>query len=384
MAVTRICYVSRQTAMRAVDFRDGIDQEQAADRAIQTASKNIDEQLHRRFYPQDGTAYFDWPNQGGSGGGQYAYPWRLWLDQFDCVVLTSLVTGGVTIPLNQVFLEPVNNPLDGRPYYEYIELDRSSTAAFGGNAASPQHSIVLTGTWGYGADADPAGTLAANVGSSDTTITVSDGSQAGIGDLLILGYGRGSAPFPAALGYAGAIAPYTGERVLVTGVATAATGLTQSGSGCSTALDSDQALSTTGSGSLNPGEVVVLDQEQMLVEQIVAGVATVRRAWNGTTLATHSAATVYAQRLLTVTRAMYGTTATSYSSAAAVYKHRVPSLIRDLAVAEAVNQVLQEGSGYARTIGSGADAHPAPGADLASKWEEAMVAHGRKARVRAV
>ena len=27
-----------------------------------------------------------------------------------------------------------------------------------------------------------------------------------------------------------------------------------------------------------------------------------------------------------------------------------------------VNQVLQEGSGYARTIGSGADAHPAPGA----------------------
>lgn len=380
MAVTRICYVSRQTAMRAVDFKDGIDQAQASDRAIQTASTNIDRQLHRVFYPVDATRYFDWPNQGGSGGGQYAYPWRLWLDQNDLVVLTSLVTGGVTIPLNQVFAEPVN---DGPPF-EYLELDRSTSAAFGGNSASPQHSIVLAGTWGYGADADQVATLAASVASGDTTITVSNGASTGIGDLLILGYGRGSAPFPTALGYAGAIAPYTGERILVTDVATATTGLTQSGAGCSTALDSDQALSTTGTGSLNVGEVVVLDQEQMLVEQIVAGVATVRRAWNGTTLATHSGATVYAQRLLSVTRAMYGTTAASASSAAAVYRHRVPSLIRDLAVAEAVNQVLQEGSGYARTIGSGADAHPAPGADLASKWEEAMVAHGRKARVRAV
>ena len=65
-------------------------------------------------------------------------------------------------------------------------------------------------------------------------------------------------------------------------------------------------------------------------------------------------------------------------------RHRVPPLVRDLAVAEAVNQVLQEGSGYARTIGSGADAHPAPGADVASKWDEAVTAHGRKARSRAI
>lgn len=380
MTVTRMTYCSRETAMRAIDFRDGIDQNDAADRAIQTGAVNIDKQAHRVFYPSDGTRYFDWPNQGGSGGGQYAYPWRLWLDQNDLAVLTALVTGGVTIPLNQVFAEPVN---DGPPY-EYIELDRSSSAAFGGNAATPQHSIALAGTWGYGADADPAGALAANVGTSDATITVTDGSRLGIGDLMILGYGRGSAPFPLSLGYAGAIAPYTGERVLITDKQAAATGLTQSGGGCTTASDADQALTTTGSGSLNAGEVLVLDQEQMLVQQVVAGVATVKRAWNGTALATHSAATVYALRLLSVTRGMYGTTARTGTSGDTVWKHRVPSLIRDLNVAEAVNQVLQEGSGYARTIGSGADAHPAPGADLASKWEEAMVAHGRRARIRAV
>jgi hypothetical protein len=365
--------------MRAVDFKDGIDQNDAADRAIETASTNIDKQLHRKFHPMDATRYFDWPNQGGSGGGQYAYPWRLWLDQNDIVVLTALTTGGVTITLDKVFLEPVN---DGPPF-EYLELDRSSTAAFGGNAATPQHSVVLTGTWGYGAEADQVATLGASVGSGDATITVSNGASTGVGDLLVLGYGRGSAPYPSSLGYAGAVAPYTGERILVTDVATATTGLTQN-TGATTISDADKALTWTGSGSLNVGEVLVLDSEQMLVEQIVGSVATVKRAWNGTVLATHSGATINALRLLSVTRAMYGTTASTYSSAAAVYKHRVPSLIRDLAVAEAVNQVLQEGSGYARTIGSGADAHPAPGADLASKWEEAMVAHGRKARTRAV
>jgi hypothetical protein len=369
--------------MRAVDFRDGIDQNEAADRAIETASWNIDRQAHRRFYPFDATVYFDWPNQGGSGGGQYAYPWRLWFDQYDAVVLTGLTTGGVTVPLNQVYLEPVNNPVEGKPYYEYLELDRSSTAAFGGNSASPQHSIVITGTWGYGADADTAGALAASVGMSDTTITVTDGSKTGVGHLLILGYGRSSAPFPSAAGYAGALAPYTGERILVTDVAAADTGLVQN-TGCTTASDADQALTWTGAGSLNTGEVIILDQEQMLIQQIVGSVATVKRAWNGTALATHSGAEIYAQRLLSVTRAMYGTAASSYSSAAAIYRHRVPALIRDLAVAEAVNQVLQEGSGYARTVGSGADAHPAPGADLASKWDEAMTAHGRKARTRAV
>lgn len=380
VTITRACYVSRSAAMRAVDFKDGIDQNDAADRAIETASQNIDAQLHRVFYPTDTTRYFDWPNQGGSGGGQYASPWRIWFDQNDMAVMTALVTGGVTIPLNQVFLEPVN---DGPPY-TYLELDRSSTAAFGGLAQTPQHSIAITGTWGYGADADQVATLAANVASGDTTITVTNGASTGAGDLLVLGYGRGSAPFPSALGYAGAIAPYTGERVLVTNVATATTGLTQSGSGVTTVSDSDQALTWTGTGALNVGEVIVLDQEQMLVEQIVGSVATVRRAWNGTTLAAHSGATIYAERLLSVTRAMYGTTAASYTAPAAVFKHRPPPLLRDLAIAEAVNQVLQEGSGYARTIGSGADAHPAPGADLASKWEEAMTAHGRKARTRAV
>ena len=379
--ISRVCYTSRAEMQRAVQFADGVDQDSAADRAIETAADNIDAQLHRRFYPNDATRYFDWPNQGGSGGGQYADPWRLWLDQYDVVVLTSLVTGSVTIPLNQVFLEPVNRE-EWEPA-EYLELDRSSTAAFG-SGPSPQHNIALTGTFGYSADADQVATLAADVGSSDLTVTVSDGSQAGPGNLLVLGYGRGDAPYPTAYGYAGALQPYEGERVLITDVAFADTGLAQSGSGCSTASTSDQALSTTGAGALNKGEVILLDQEQMLVEQVIAGVATVTRAFHGTTLYEHSSSEIYALRQYSVLRAQLGTTASTYDSAAAVYKHRIPPLVRDLSIGEATNQVLQEGTGYARTVGTGDAAYPAPGQDLASKWDEAMTAHGRKARQRAV
>ncbi|MGH3402670.1 MAG: hypothetical protein ACRDRJ_09210 [Streptosporangiaceae bacterium] len=384
MTISRVCYSNRTDVQLSIDFKPGLDVNAALDRALTTAADNIDGQFHRVFFPSDDTRYFDWPNQGGSGGGQYAQPWRLYLDDNDLTVLTSLVTGGVTITLDQVFAEPVNNPQKGKPFYTYIELDRSTSAAFGGNAQTPQHSIVLAGTWGYGADADPAGQLAADAGTGDTVVTTTDGSAIGPGDLMILGYGRGTAPYPAAAGHAGAIAPYTGERCLVTGVSAVSAGLTQSGSGVTTASNADNALSTTGGGALNAGEVIVLDQEDCLVEQIVDGVATVRRAWNGTALAEHSGATVYAFRLFSVLRAQLGTSASSYTTGAAVYRHRIPPLIRDLSIAESAGQLLQEGSGYARTVGSGEAAHPAPGIALADKWSEARTRHGRKARHRGV
>lgn len=384
--LTRMAYCSRDDAQRSVDFKDGVDVLPAIDRALMTAAENIDQNLHRTFYPFDASIYFDWPNQGGSGGGQYAWPWRLWLDQYDCTVLTSLVTGGVTLPLNQVFLEPVNNPVKLRNFYEYIELDRSSNAAFGGNSQTPQHSIVASGTWGAGADADQAAALATAVTTTgQTSVLVSDGSKLGVGDLMILGYGRGAAPFPSASGYAGSLGALTGERILVTDKQPADASVAVSGAGCTSVSDSDQILTVSGAGSLNTGEVIQVDSEQMLLYSAAAGVFTVKRAWNGTTLAAHtSGAEVYAMRSLTVTRGMYGTTAATYTQGAAVFKHRVPSLVKDLAVAETVNQILQEGSGYARTVGAGADAHPAPGADLASKWDECMTAWGRKARMRAV
>ena len=377
MAISRPCYCNRDDVKRALDF-DGMTaiSDSRIDRALQTVAETIDGQMHRVFYPLDMARPFDWPNY------QYAYPWQLYFEQWDLVVATAVESpAGTPVPLWQVFLEPVNRK-PGFPF-EWMELDRSTNAAWG-MGPTPQHSIWVTGTWGFSADTDSAGTLAASAGSGDATVTVSDSSLSGVGDVLVLDPGTGSAPFPAYPGTAGALGAPAGERVLVTGRAAADTGLAQSGSGCSTANSADDALSTTGAGTLHAGEVIVLDQERMLIQEIIGSVATVKRAWDGTVLATHSAAEVFAYRQLSVLRGQLGTTAAAHAGGAVVALHRVPSLVRDLSLAEVLNQVLQETSGYARTVGEGDTAMAAPGIGLADKWAEARQMYARKARIRAI
>jgi hypothetical protein len=368
--------------MRAVDFRDGITTEIQGkiDRGIQSVSRDIEGHLHRLFYPYDRTIWKDFPNH------QYTSPWKLYLDNTgeEMVVLTSLASGGVPIGLDQCFLRP-QNPRPGFPYTR-IELDRSSGATFGGASATPQNAIKATGTCGFGADADSAGQLGTSAGDSDPTILITDASQMGVGDLLILGYGRGEPPFPDdVLGHAGTIAPYIGERVLVSDRSAADTGLAQSGEGCTTASTADVQLQWTGSGTgPQRGEVLLLDSEQMLVLSVVAGVALVERAWNGTILQAHSGAEIWAYRSLSVQRGFLGTTAAPWTQGTAVYRHRVPQLVRDLAIAEGVNRFLQEASGYSRTVGGPDMVMPASGAALADLWDECRTTYGRQARSRTV
>jgi len=380
MTVYQPTYCSREDAQQSIDFEDGITTsiQQKTDRAIADASRNIEGQLHRLFYPWDGTKWWDFPNY------QYASPWKLWLDRHDLLCLTSFSSGGVNIPLNTCFLRPAN-PRPGFPYTS-IELDRSSGSTFGGNSATPQNAIQAAGTWGFSADADPAGTLAAAITTAgQPTITVSDASQMGVGDLLIIGYGRGTAPYPAdTLGHAGLIQPYTGERVLVSDRAAADTGLAQSGSGCSTSSSADTALTWTGAGTVNQGEVLLLDQEQMLVLGVAGGVAMVSRAWNGTQLQDHSSAEIWAYRSLVVQRGFLGTTAATWTLGTAIYRHRVPAIIRAIAIGESANRILQETSGYARTVGGPDMAMPAPGIALADLWDEARTEYGRIARRRVI
>jgi hypothetical protein len=376
MTVYEPAYCSREDAQNAIDFRDGITTEiqRKTDRAIQSVSRVIEAELHRLFCPWDGTKWQDFPNY------QYASPWKVRLDgdTEDLLCLTAFSSGGVTIGLDQCFLRPANK----KPGYPYrrIELDRSSGATFGGASATPQNAIMMTGTWGCTADADPAGEITADVSDSGAAILVSDASQMGVGDLLILGYGRGDAPFPAdTLGHAGLIRPYVGERVLVSDRAAADTGL--QAVGCATASTSDNQLMWSGTGTApSQGEVLLLDSEQMLVLSVADSVATVERAYNGTVLAVHSGAEIYAYRSLSVQRGFLGTTAQSWDAETAVYKHRYPSPIRDLAIGEAVNRLLQETSGYSRMVGSGDAARPAPGMALADLWDEARTAYGRIAR----
>lgn len=350
--MSRVCYCSREDVQRSPDFKDSAGFAGRIDRAIQSVSDIIEDHLHRTFYPADTTYKFDWP-------GGYSAPWRLWLNQWDLLALTQVQSPqGTTIPLASVIPRPVNRK-PGRPY-RYIELDRSASAFF--NAGStPQLAIWVTGTWGFCNDTDAAGTLTAAVSSAGaTSIAVSDASKMGVGNLLVIGT----------------------ERLLVTGRTFADTSV--SFGGVQTADDSDQIVSVPDATLFAIGEELRIDSERLLITDIMGNFLIVTRGWNGSLLGAHTGGTIYAARSLTVARGQYGSTAATHLQNDAVTRHRVPPGIRDLAIAESINRVLQETGGYSRTTGEADAQQSAPGDGLAGLWDEAMTSYGRKARSRAV
>lgn len=357
MPVTTPCYCTREQVKRALDVKETARSNTQIDRVIQSVARDIEGQLHRVFYPTDATRYFDWPNF------QYAYPWRLWLDQWELAAIpTSVTSGGITIPLTACNFEPVNSG----PPYTYLELRRDLSYSFG-VGPTPQRDIAITGTYGHSAQTDPAGTLAAAVSSTTTTTaTVSDGSLVGVGDLLIVDT----------------------ERMLVSNRASTDTGQTVL-SGLATAAPNDNALTVTDGTQLHVDEELQVNSERLLILDITGNTATVQRAWDGTVAATHAVgAKVFAFRTLTVLRGQLGTTAATHTNAAAASVHRVPSLVNALAVAQAEDQLLQEISGYARTVktqASNGRKSTAAGAEAISDLRDRVIArYGRKARQRTV
>lgn len=355
LGITQPVYCTREDVKRATDIKETARNNYQIDRAIQSASRNIDKHMHRHFFMRDATRYWDWPNS------QRAYPWRLWLDDNELADVTSNVpvvtSGGVVIPSSAIFWGPWNNS----PPYTSLELDRSKSYSFGAGA-TPQRSISITGTFGYNVDTDIGGTLAAAVVStSATTITVSDGSLVGVGNLLIV----------------------DSERLLVQSRATATTGQTNI-TGVTTESMADNTITVSDGTAINVDEVLLIDQERMLTVDVTGNVVTVIRAWDGTVLATHSlASTIYAYRLLTVRRGQLGTTAATHLNAATVNVHRPPTLIRDLCIAEASVRVMSETSGYAE--GGGAEGTPhGLAAALPDLWDEAETGYARKNRSRVV
>jgi hypothetical protein len=353
MAVTTPCYCTREDVKRSTDMRETARNNWQIDRAIQSAARNIEGHMHRRFYPEDATRKWDFPSF------QYAYPWRLWLDAWELAAIPTLVTsGGTTIPLSACNFEPANSG----PPYTYLELRRDMNYAFG-VGSTPQRDIAITGTFGYWTATDPAGTLAAAIGSTTaTTATISDGSLVGVGDLLIV----------------------DSERMLVSGRSTVDTGQTNTAGG-TTASQADVAITVPDATQVHLDEVIQMDSERMLIADITGNVLTVKRAWDGTNLATHSTGThIYAFRTLTVARGQLGTTAATHLIAAPASISRVPTLIRDLAIAEATNRVLAETGGYSDPQGEGGGAIHGRGSALADLWDEAETAYGRKNRKRVI
>lgn len=358
MAVYRPTYCTRQDVKTALDIQQTADYDAQVDSALMAAADDVDGLCKRRFYNAIETHYWDWPNY------QYAYPWRIWFDQAELADVTvnapTVTTGGQSIPDSAIFWGPWNYA----PPFSYLELDRSQSYAFG-VGSTPQRDVSITGLFGYWLKTRPAGSLAAAISSTTAaTITVSNASPAGLG--------------------VGDVLTVDSESMLVQDWALADTGQAQTGPGCSTAANSDVTLEVEDGAGLNTGELIQLDSEFMLITSIAGNYATVVRAVNGSVLATHDAAEVYAYRSLTVERGFGGSTAATHENSASLVAALVPGQVHELALAEALNTVLQKTSGYARQIGEGPGATPVPGGSLPDLRKRVLTKYGRKGRQRVI
>lgn len=352
MAVTRTNYATREEIKAVLDVKTTARSDNQVDEAADAASDSIEGFLHRQFYPTYGTWYFDWPNF------QYAYPWRLWLDQYELAAIpTAVTTGGTQIPLSACNFEPVNSG----PPFTYLELRRDLNYGFG-VGPTPQRDIAITGPKGFWANTVAAGALA--VAMSDTTgtaVTVTNSAAVGVGDNILTDT----------------------ERMIVTDKAMVSTGQTQQ-SGLTTNSVTDVALGVTDGTKYFPGETLLLDSERLLVVDIVGNVLTVKRPWDGSIIAAHTGATIYAQRLLTVQRGALGTTAATHLINTAVNRGLVPGLVKQLHIAESVVAVTLGPAAYATRQGSGPSAQSNVGAGVPDVRDRCLARFGRKSRVRVV
>jgi hypothetical protein len=347
--VSTIWYTTRERVKRALDAAETARNNAQVDAAIASASPEIEGLCHRFFYPLTATRYFD--DKIGPVCGT-----RLYLDKHDLISATSITVDGTALSASDYHLYPQ----DGPPY-RWIDLDDDASASW----SSSQRGNVLVGIWGHSANTSAAGTItAALADTTGTSVSCSDSAAIGVGDIIKV----------------------DSERMIVTGKTMADTGVNIHAADSLTASNADVGITmSTTTAAPVADEIILIDSERMLVVDVAGSVLTVKRAWDGSVLATHAAlADIYAPRTLTVERGALGTTAATHLINAAITRHVVPPLVEGYAVASAMNQLLNEGSGYARVAGSGENAREYWGRQLGEKRDQVYATYGRKARSRAV
>lgn len=347
-----VWYATREEVKAELDVKETARSNARIDRALEDASRAVEGLCHRKFFPAVATRYFDWPN------AQRAASWRLWLDANEVISVTTLASGGTTIASTDYFLEP--NAYG--PPYNRIEIDLDSSAAYGGGDTH-QRDIQVTGLFGYRNDESTLGATAEVLDASETGVDVDAATSAAVG--------------------VGSVLRIDSERMIVKDRVQLDTG--QNLGGNLTASNSNTTVPVASGAAFAVGEVILIDSEKMRVDDIAGNNLTVTRPWDGTTLAAHTTgADVYAPRTLTVTRGALGTTAATHGSATTVYRWNPPGPVRQLCVAEAVTDLMQGRSGYARTAGSGESEREVSGRGINDLRARVYTSHARKARTRAV
>ncbi|MEV0526047.1 hypothetical protein AB0I66_21660 [Streptomyces sp. NPDC050439] len=347
-------YATREEVKAELDVKETARSNARIDRALADATESLFGLTHRVFYPTLATRTWDWPSR------QSAPAWRLWLDGNDLISVTTLTSGGSVLDPADYFLRRS----DGRdePPFTHLELNIGSSAAFGGGPTT-QRDVSIFGLYGYRDDETPAGATVEALDSSESGVDVDAATSAAVG--------------------VGSLLRIDGERVIVTGRSLLDTGQTLAGD---LTNQNNNIVVPVGSGAaFAAGEMILIDGERMLVEEIAGNTLLVRRAWDGSPIAPHTTgAAIWAPRTLTVQRGALGTSAAAHGSGAPVARWDAPGSVRQLCLAEALVDLMQGRSAYARTAGSGESEREASGKGLADLRARVYTAYGRKARTRAV
>lgn len=318
-------YASREAIKAALE--KGADRHRSIDLVAAAATREIERELNRHFYPVTRKREYPWPQMDGRWN-------RLFLDE-DLLAVTSLTRDGddeVVMDAADYLLEPVN---EGPPYY-WIDIHLGRDEFYQSAPTTHQRAIRVTGRWGYSENTESAGVIddASGISISDTILGVSDASLIDVGNVLLI----------------------ESESIYVKGRDTKDTGanLTQD----LTRDVSDVTVTTDDLSKINVGEIIKIESEEMIVRSrsaaTGAGTFTVERAHEGTLLAAHSQPQdILAYRNLTIQRGVNGTTAATHADATAISRYVPPEDVQLTALAVAEFYYQHSGAGWTGELGGG-------------------------------
>lgn len=346
----RAWYTTLEAVRASTDSATTARDDDAVLEMIAASGESIDHHLGypAGFAPVYATRSFDYPNPYTPGASSYGVRFE---GDGPLISLTAMSAGGIDLDVDDLLPDPVNS---GPPYHR-LSIDLSTTAGLT-SGQTWQRALLITGLWGWRDTQASAGTLAVAVSDTTTeTVTLSHGHRIGVGSLLRVG----------------------DERLVVTGRAPVSTGET----GTLTASAAARSLAVADGTDYAVGELLTLDTECVRVTSIAGNTLIIERAVDGSVLAAHTGATIYASRQLTVERGAHGSTAATHSSGAAVTVWIPPYGLARLNRAMAVAGQASLAGAYARPSrgGSGASTRP-PAGSIEDLCEAAMVTYGRRAR----
>lgn len=338
--MTDIAYCTRTDVQDALAQADTYRTNARIDAAIRAGGNQVRSDCHRTFHPTTRTVYPEL---------RYVTGAVLWLDRedYEMISVDSFTVDGVEYTEGtDFFLRP-----DSGPPYTSLKLFNTSSVGF----SSDDRGMVLIGEQGGSGATRAAGALAGSISSSATTITITDSSLIGVGDLLTIG----------------------SERLNVTGQTYGAvSGCTVAGSVA--ASTGTRSVTVSDGTLLHEGERILIGSERMFIESISGNVLTVRRAELGSILGAHSTSDpVEAARTLGVERGATGTTAASHSDAATITANDPPALVKEANLAYALVNLTQSQAAWGRVVGSGDNQREASGRGLQQIVDDLINAHGR-------